>query len=286
MKLWNIDTEIHFFQQALNHFASPEKLFYKLNNRYFAYVPKEFQSQGEILQSRNSLIGNFTEKWAKDLLSPVAKKHGLYAINNVVCEEIGLTKKSSADIAFCTKEDNYQKASDIKLIFEVKMSIVSNFELVHKEIVYIGDYKSHKGNPGLLRSDSMLKAIGKSVNIRVSGFESRNIPIIILGNSPITESYQNKVDFLKNSGVIQGFWSLNPHPADSDYIRNTEKYGFTTIENYLALEKICADTLQKDFYFISSMMPKQKLGEIISLAYRGETDIKKAEIFLKMIEKL
>jgi len=87
------------------------------------------------------------------------------------------------------------------------MSIVSNYKYLQQSdsLQYLGDYKSHKGNPSILRSDSMLKAIGKSINIRVSGISSTKIPIIILGNSPITESYKNKVDFLKTSGVIQGF---------------------------------------------------------------------------------
>ena len=42
----------------------------------------------------------------------------------------------------------------------------------------------------------MLKAIGKSINIRVSGYDASRIPIIILGNTPITESYISKVDHL------------------------------------------------------------------------------------------
>ncbi|MGC9331185.1 MAG: hypothetical protein ACP5DZ_04820 [Bacteroidales bacterium] len=72
----------------------------------------------------------------------------------------------------------------------------------------------------------MLKAIGKSINIRVSGIESTKIPIIILGNSPITDSYINKVDFLKTAGVIQGFWSLNPNPTETNHVRQTPKGGF------------------------------------------------------------
>ena len=47
------------------------------------------------------------------------------------------------------------------------MSIVWNWEykVGDSEIIIlkcIGNYKTHQGNPGLLRSDSMLKAIGKS----------------------------------------------------------------------------------------------------------------------------
>jgi len=102
------------------------------------------------------------------------------------------------------------------------MSVVSNYKFTPpNKVEFIGDYKNHKGNPSLLRSDSMLKAIGKSINIRVSGIASTKIPIVVLGNSPITDSYIKKVDFLKTSGVLQGFWSLNPEPTHSNYIKNT-----------------------------------------------------------------
>ena len=96
----------------------------------------------------------------------------------------------------------------------------------------IGDYKTHKGQPSLLRSDSMLKAIGKSINIRVSSIEAAKIPIIIIGNSPITESYTHKVDFLKSAGVVQGFISLNSNPTNSEYIKSSSKDGFKTFDNY------------------------------------------------------
>lgn len=98
------------------------------------------------------------------------------------------------------------------------MSIVNNYTYDNEQINYVGDYKEHKGNPSILRSDSMLKAIGKSINIRVSGMESTKIPIIILGNSPITNSYYKKVDFLKKAGIIQSFISLYPNPTN-DFIK-------------------------------------------------------------------
>lgn len=90
-----------------------------------------------------------------------------------------------------------QDPENIQLIVEVKMSLVWNWELLNQgfggKIVCIGDYRSHQGNSGLLMSDSMLKAIGKSINIRVyirvSSFKASSIPIVILGNTPITESY-------------------------------------------------------------------------------------------------
>lgn len=59
--LWNIDTEILFFTEALKNFASPEQLFYNFNDEYFAYIRKNQINNGQILQSRNSLIGQFTK---------------------------------------------------------------------------------------------------------------------------------------------------------------------------------------------------------------------------------
>ena len=46
----------------------------------------------------------------------------------MVCPELGLTNTTDADVAFCTTEGTNQRASEIKLIFEVKMSIVNNYK--------------------------------------------------------------------------------------------------------------------------------------------------------------
>ena len=284
MSLWNNKTEIQFFNEALRNFASPEQIFYNLNSGYFAYVPKSVDGEGQTLQSRNSLIGQFTEKWTKDLFSPIARQLGLYAVNSVVCDAIALPKRSSADLAFCTTNSTNQRPENIKLIFEIKMSIVSNYQFTQpNNVSLIGDYKSHKGNPALLRSDSMLKAIGKSINIRVSGIESTKIPIIILGNSPITDSYVHKVDFLKTAGVIQGFWSLNPTPTNTDHVKTSPNNGFQTIESLESLSKLTRELLSQEMNYFSSMISKPKLGEIISIANQEITDVAKAEKFLQMI---
>ena len=233
MNFWNRETEIKFFEEALKSFASPEQLFYKLADGYFAYSPKGKTTEGQTIQSRNSLIGQFTEKWCKDFFQPIAEKLGLFAINSVVCPELGLTNTTNADLAFCTTNDTSQPAKNIKLIFEVKMSIVNNylFDATYNRLRFEGDYKSHKGNPSILRSDSMLKAIGKSINIRVSGVESTKIPILILENSPITDSYKKKVDFLKQAGVVQGFVSLYPNPTES-FVKETSERPFQEVKNY------------------------------------------------------
>ncbi len=284
MKFWDIDTEKRFFIEALKNFASPEQLFYNLTDGYFAYVPKGKSAEGQTLQSRNSLIGQYTEKWSKDFFQPIAKKLGLYAVNSVVCPELGLTSQSDADLAFCTTNDTQQKAENIKLLFEIKMSIVNNYQYDNRQVKFVGDYKTHKGNPSILRSDSMLKAIGKSINIRVSGPESKKIPIVILGNTPITKNYLKKVDFLKKSGIIQGFISLYPNPTN-EFIKNTKEKGFQTFEQYQELSEFIIDLVNSDMNFFSSMLPKRKLGQIITISAKENDDISKAEKFLSLINE-
>lgn len=286
MSLWNNEIEIEFFRASLRNFASPEQLFYKLNSGYYAYVPSEIEGEGQTLQSRNSLIGKFTENWSKSIFDPIAKELGLYAVNDVVCEKLSLSARSSADLALCTTNDSNQIPENIKLLFEIKMSIVSNYKFTTPDnIEYISDYKKHKGTPALLRSDSMLKAIGKAINIRVSGIESTKIPIIILGNSPIQTSYSKKVDFLKMSGVIQGFWSLNPNPTSSNFIKNTPKLGFQTILNTNTLLKHCEELIKVDMNYFSSMISTKELGALIKIASQETDDISKATKFLTLIRQ-
>ena len=102
-------------------------IFYKLADGYFAYASKDRTTEGQTLQSRNSLIGQYTEKWCTDFLRPIANELGLFSVNGVVCHELGLTKSTNADIAFCTTNDINQPAKNIKLVIEVKMSIVNNY---------------------------------------------------------------------------------------------------------------------------------------------------------------
>ena len=284
MTFWNRDIETKFFAEAMKNFASPEQLFYKLSDGYFAYIPKGKSSKGQTLQSRNSLIGQYTERWCKKFFQPIAKDLGLFALNSVICPELGLTTQSDADLAFCTTTDTHQKAENIKLLFEIKMSIINNYQLIDNQVSYVGDYKEHKGSPSILRSDSMLKAIGKSINIRVSGAESTKIPIVILGNSPITETYSNKVDFLKRAGIIQSFISLYPNPTN-EFIKNTKNKGFQTFDDYQTLTNYITELVNSDMSFFSSMLPKKQLGQIIEVSSKEKTDISKAEKFLQLINQ-
>ena len=286
MDFWNQNDEINFFREALNNSVSPEKLFYKLSDGYFAYAPKGKTTEGQTRQSRNSLIGQYTEKWCRDFLQPIANKLKLFAINSVVCPELGLSSSTNADIAFCTTGSTNQSAENIKLIFEVKMSIVNNYSYYGKtnSLKFEGDYKTHKGNPSILRSDSMLKAIGKSINIRVTGIESAKIPIIILGNSPISKNYRKKVDYLKKAGVVQGFISLYPNPTAS-YVKETPCQGFQTFNNYSSLQDFMSRLVTSDMNFFSSMLPKEKLGKLITISNEEENEVEKAARFLQLLNE-
>ena len=194
--LWNPQTEIDFFISSLDKYSKPEQLCYIDNqDRYLAYWPKKYDGPKNTLQSRNSLIGNFTETWTTNLVQEAVKDIGYHAVQGAVCRELSLSPRSNADVVISKKKGVEQKPEDILLIFEVKMSIVWNWQYnpENKELVKLGDYTTHQGNPGMLRSDSMLKAIGKSLNIRVSDPRANNVPIIVIGNTPINKNYYSKV---------------------------------------------------------------------------------------------
>jgi hypothetical protein len=282
--LWNPECEKDFFAKSLG-LTTKEQLFYTTkDNQSVAYWPKKYKYEKYTLQSRNSFIGKYTEKWIVDLLGDFAKSKGLFAIQGVICEELGLTSKSSADVAFCKTNQLKQYPEDIVVIFEVKMSIVWNWEYKNNSLFLLGDFTTHEGNPGLLRSDSMLKAIGKSINIRVSGLKANKIPIIILGNTPISSSYYNKVDHLKNCGVIQGFWSLTPNPCENHkHLKNTPENGFMCMHTYDELISNLNNLLKEEFTFVSFMKSKKSLGTIIEISNKEVEIEKKAEKFLELI---
>lgn len=288
-ELWNRDIEKKFFVESMRNFSTPEQLFYVTSDdRYLAYWPKGYKDPKTTLQSRNSLIGNFTEKWTTDLIQEAVGGKGLFAVQKVVCEDIQLTKRSPADVVISKSRNKIQRAQDIVAILEVKMSVVWNWELKNRELLCLGDYKTHQGNPGLLRSDSMLKAIGKSISIRVSSFKASPIPIIILGNTPITNFYYAKVDHLIVAGIIQGFWSVNPRPLDtntSENIKQTAKLGFYKFDEFSELRDKIDFLISEERSFFSSMKTKNELGRIIELANREDTYEKKAEAFLRLLKE-
>ena len=290
--LWSKQQEIDFFVSSMK-IATPEQLFYIGDDeRYYAYWPKSYKGKTETLQSRNAFIGSYTERWCKDLFEGIAEEMKGYAVQGVICEEIGLSQKSKADLVIYRDKNTMQEPENIILIIEVKMSVVWNWELrmtdSKKELACLGDYRTHQGNPGLLRSDTMLKGIGKSINIRVSSDKASRIPIIIIGNTPVTQNYYEKVDHLKKSGVVQGFWSVNPKPLDNDgeNIKNTPHRGFYRFDNFGELKKETVGLLKEEREFFSSMQCKKSLGRIIEIANRESALEEKAQRFLDLIRNL
>ena len=287
--LWNQEQEKLFFIKSLE-VASPEQLFYITeDHRYVAYWPRKYSDKKTTLQSRNAIIGTYTERWVADLIKEIANELGGFAVNGVISESIGLSNQSPADVAICKTKDKYQNPKDILTIIEVKMSIVWNWEFdpIENTLTCLGDYRTHQGNPGLLRSDSILKAIGKSINIRVSGFAASKIPIIIIGNTPITKTYYEKVDYLKRNGIIQGFWSINPKPLDNngENIKNTKFNGFYRFDTYEELEQSALDLLKEEREFFSGMRTRKKLGEFIEIANEEPTYEGKAQKFLDLLRR-
>lgn len=162
------------------------------------------------------------------------------------------------------------------------MSVVNNYTLEDGKVEFVGDYATHKGTPSLLRSDSMLKAAGKAINTRLSCERAKQIPIIILGNTHISDYYLDKADNLGQYGVAQKIISLNP------YTKATKKSPlnhFCTAENIEELKSILEKILEQKLHYFSAMLSKEKLGQIIKKVSKINDEIKLAEVFLNELKK-
>ena len=90
---------------------------------------------------------------------------------------------------------------------------------------------------------------------------------------------------MKKSGIIQGFFSVNPSPRDGhSTIKNTECNGFIRFDNYDELIQAIKQIITEEREFFSSMKSKLKLGQIIEIANREQTYEKKAEKFLELVK--
>lgn len=280
--IWGQEEEKQFFIKLLA-ITSYQNLFYKIGDEFLAYYPKKSTLKSDTLQSRNSLIGSYTEKYVSDLVQEcINRSHRkLFAVQNAICEELSLPSNSNADVAICTTPDKIQKPENIKLVMEVKMSIINNwaFDPFTGLINFYGDIDSHKGNPSLLRSDSVLKAIGKSLNIRISHESARKIPIIVIGNTPISRNYINKSLKLTRMGFIQGFWCIGSE------FSNKNPTGYIQINDLNSMTELLNDMLNFDFEFVATMKTKSYIGKLIEIANQEQGFENKAEKFIKMLNK-
>ena len=288
MRLWSRNQEKIFFEKSRN-FASYDQLFYRTNDeRYVAYWPKGYDGPKSTLQARNSLIGNYTEKWVSDLIRYVLEDKNLYVVQQAQIPAIGISRKSPADIAIATQNKKVLMPDEVKLIFEVKMSLVWNWEydVQTSHIREIGDYRTHQGRPSFTRSDSILKAIGKCIDIRVSNFKSSKIPLIVLGNAPLSNGFCKKADYLKKAGIIQGFWSLNPFPLNHGNTRKrSHKNGFLRMDNIDEFNMSLDKLFNQELNFFSGMQNPKKLGQLIELANREKTYQEKGLKFINLLKR-
>lgn len=286
MRLWNKNQEKLFFINS-SKVAFPSQLFHKADDgRYLAYLPKGYKGRKSTLQSRNLLIDEFTENWVFELFKRLIVSDDLFLVRQARIPSLGITSLSPADLVISTSNKKILKASDVKIIFEVEMSIVWNWQYFkdsHK-IVEIGDFMTHQGRPSFTCSDSILKAIGKCIGIRVSSYESSKIPIIVIGNAPLFNGFCKKIDHLKRVGMIQGFWSLNPFPLNHGNTRKTTPYeGYIRFNNTLELKKHLNNLFLKDLNFFSGMENSETLGKYIEIANSGNSHEDKGLKFLNLI---
>ena len=288
MRLWSKKQEKIFFDNSKN-FASHQQLFYRTDDgRYVAYWPKGYDGAKSTLQARNSLIGNYTEKWVSDLLKYILNDSGLHVVQQAQIPAIGITHKSPADIVIATSSRKVLRPEDVKLIFEVKMSLVWNWQYDEQtgQIREIGDYRTHQGRPSFTRSDSVLKAIGKCIDIRVSSFKSSKIPLVILGNAPLSNGFCKKADYLRQAGIIQGFWSVNPFPLNHGNTRKRSHHdGFIRFDNIEELNMTLNQLFKQELNFFSSMETPETLGQMIEIANKEETYEEKGLKFINLIKR-
>jgi hypothetical protein len=287
MRLWSKNQEKLFFDKSKD-FASHEQLFYRTDDgRYVSYWPKGYSGAKSTLQARNSLIGNFTVKWVADLMNCIVSDEGLHVVQQAQIPSIGISHRSPADIVIATANKKVLMPQEVKLIFEVKMSLVWNWEydVETSRVREIGDYRTHQGRPSFTRSDSILKAIGKCIDIRVSNLKASRIPMIVLGNAPLSNGFCKKADYLKSAGIIQGFWSLNPFPLNHGNTRKrSHKNGFIRMDNTDELNRTLNQLFNQDLNFFSSMENPERLGQLIEIADRENTYEKKGLKFLNLLK--
>ena len=302
-RLWGLWAEENFFQQELDRSEKPDRLFYRIDEPgyppYVAYWPKGLKSKErsrQTLQSRNAPIGTYTENWLRRLLEPIAQNLGFSVVADLRCHRLGLDRNSPADLAF-TRISHGDRADyapeEIALIIEVKMSLVWNwgYEPTTGTLSLLGDYTTHQGRPSLLRSDSVLKAIGKGVNVHTSTFDMR-IPFIVVGNSPLARSYHSKADLLRRVGLVDLFLSVNPQPLERDHhqpenVKETLGGGFQRVDSVTELAEVLESLLQEERATIVARLPYDVLGALITRAAQtAMSDAERGRLFLQLLEEV
>ncbi len=226
------------------------------------------------MNGRNAVVANKTENFALNLLSSAIKElppqlfPKMFVKRGVICPELGLKGNSGADLAILTQNmDGPVSANIIKCLFEVKMSFIWNWH--ERDMTRpTADYDRHFGRPSILRTDSILKAIGKATITR-SYTGSEKVPFIVIGNTPPPTGYRANIDKTVSSGLIQKWISLTPNPLvvepkESPGKRNPKSTGgFLRIDDIEELQKLLATLISKQWHYMSAMVEAGKIGNLI-----------------------
>lgn len=233
-------------------------------------------------QGRNSSISSYAENFLLKLIQGILKNHGLHDMKvkrSVICDELDLNSSSSADLAIVdsTVVGRVARADQIRMIIEVKMSLIWNWETEKEtsdkrnKFSIVADYDRHIGRPSIYRTDSILKAIGKAAILR-SHLESASIPYLVVGNCPPPYGYSNKIDGSVKTGIVQRFISVTPKPLvvdpdDEEGRRDpkeTADQGYLRIDSEKELAILIKEYLENERLFIAGMLKKKEFGKLIT----------------------
>jgi hypothetical protein len=287
--MWTKEAEREFFSWVFNeHKAKPEQLFYRVGDRHFFYLPKRVKGEGQVMQARNPWVGEFTEKWAEKFLRPIVEKLGLYVVRRAIIREWGLFGQRAADLIICRTPQKSQRVDPkaVIAIIEVKMSIAWNWEWkpASGEIVCAGNFQTHQGRPSVQRSDTVLKALGKAIEVRGKGFGGA---FFVLCNTPIPDDYQTQIDGCKRIGIMQGFISVNPQPLEGkDSLKRTKFEGFVRWDSPDEAYTTLSSWLAQRSQFFSGYLPLEQLGKLLETASRESAPLDKARCFLEALREV
>ena len=279
MRLWSKNHEINFFKFAKSQ-TSRRNLFHKtLNEEYIAYPTKDIKTTSN-LHIRDLLFDSFSKNWFYDLLNNLVDDFEV--IKNPRITSIG---KNSPDFVISSKKSKILSPEDVKVIFILKLSIVWNwkYNLSLGSVEEIGDYRTHLAKPSFTSSANIFNSIDNALKIRFTNKKASNIPIIVIGNTPMSCGFCRRADYLKSSGIIQGFWSVNPFPINGATRKTSKKRAFYRFDNSDEFKNSLDKLINHDLKFISTMKSKKDLGKIIDLVNTENTPENIASKFINIL---
>ena len=90
----------------------------------------------------------------------------------------------------------------------------------------------------------------------------------------------------KKTGVIQGFWSINPKPlSNEETLKSTAENGFIRFDNEIEMQNSIKKLIDMDLNFFSGMRETKELGNLIEIANSKKTYEEKGFEFLRLLKE-